>query len=145
MKKLILLMLLSTLIACGTESGEIVVRNAWGRSSPAAVENGAFYLTLTNETGADDALVAADSEACVMTELHEGYTNEDGTMGMRHIDKIDLQAGETVELKPGGLHIMCMGKKAEFDEGSAFAIDLTFENEEMRTVSAEIQSATAEK
>lgn len=81
----------------------------------------------------------------MMTELHEGYMNDDGTMGMRHVDGIALPAGETVELKPGGLHIMCMGKKVEFNEGSAFAIDLTFENEETRTISAEIQAATAEK
>jgi copper(I)-binding protein len=132
------------LIACRSQSGEMVISDAWGRSSPTAVENGAFYLTLTNETDVDDALVAVDSTACMMTELHEGYTNADGTMGMRHIDTIALPAGETVELKPGGMHIMCMGKRAEFNEGSAFAIDLTFKNEEKRTISAEIQSATAE-
>ena len=145
MKRLFATLLLLILIGCSsTTTNEITVSDIWGRSSPMVVENGAFYLTVTNGTEFDDAIVAADSLVCKMTELHTGFVNEDGTMGMHHVDKIDVPAGETVMLEPGGLHVMCMGMTEEFVEGAVFDIELTFEDNDAMVVSAEIQSAVAE-
>ena len=62
MKRAMLLFLFLVLIVtagCATSegnAGEIEVENVWGRSSPMVAQNGAFYMTLTNNSGEDDEL-----------------------------------------------------------------------------------------
>ncbi|MCB9009530.1 MAG: copper chaperone PCu(A)C [Ardenticatenaceae bacterium] len=133
MKKALFLLaiLLLTAVACTTSSDDpITVTDPWGRTSPAVAENGAFYMMLTNNSDSDDALLSATSDACGMIELHEMYDKGDGVMGMRPVEggTIPLPAGGNAELKPGGLHVMCMGKQVDFEAGTEIPLTLTFEN-----------------
>ena len=48
---------------------------------------------------------------------------------MREVSSIDIPAGRTVELKPGGLHIMLMGLTQPLKDGEMFPLTLTFANE----------------
>ena len=133
MKKAILLLalLLITAVACGSGSEEgITVTDPWGRTSPMVAENGAFYMMLTNNSDSDDALLSASADACGMIELHEMYDKGDGVMGMRPVEggAIPVPAGGSAELKPGGLHVMCMGKQIDFAEGTEIPLTLNFEN-----------------
>lgn len=133
MKKVVFLLaiLLLTAVACTTSSDDpITVTDPWGRTSPAVAENGAFYMMLTNNSDSDDALLSATSDACGMIELHEMYDKGDGVMGMRPVEggTIPLPAGGNAELKPGGLHVMCMGKQVDFEAGTEIPLTLTFEN-----------------
>lgn len=134
MKKALFLLaiLLLTAVGCTTSSNEeaITIGDPWGRTSPTVAENGAFYMMLTNNSDSDDALIGASAEACGMVELHEMYDKGDGVMGMRPVEggTIPVRAGNSTELKPGGLHVMCMGKQIEFTEGTEIPITLTFEN-----------------
>ena len=133
MKKVVFLLaiLLLTAVACTTSSDDpITVTDPWGRTSPAVAENGAFYMMLTNNSNSDDALLSATSDACGMIELHEMYDKGDGVMGMRPVEggTIPLPAGGNAELKPGGLHVMCMGKQVDFEAGTEIPLTLTFEN-----------------
>ena len=53
---------------------------------------------------------------------------DDGVMIMRPMaDGIEIPAGETVELKPGGLHIMFMALKEQLVEGETRKAKLVFE------------------
>lgn len=150
MKKwIILLTLLLALSACagpGAVTGDLEVTNVWGRTSPMAAQNGAFYLTITNNTGSEERLLAANGEVCGTTELHEMYMKEGDVMGMRPVSDgyIVIPAGETVELKVGGLHVMCIDKSVEFQVGDEFPLQLTFANAGERTVTAEIREGTME-
>lgn len=120
-----------TAVGCAASSDETVtVTDPWGRTSPMVAENGAFYMMLTNNGGNDDALIAAASEACGTVELHEMYDKGDGVMGMRPVEggTIPVPAGGSAELKPGGLHVMCLGKQIDFAAGTEIPLTLTFEN-----------------
>ena len=133
MKKALFLLalLLLTAVACsGSEDEGITVTDPWGRTSPAAAENGAFYMMLTNNGSSDDTLLSASTDACGMVELHEMYDKGDGVMGMRPVEggNIPVPAGGSAELKPGGLHVMCMMKQVDFEAGTEVPITLTFEN-----------------
>ena len=133
MKKALFLLalLLLTAVACsGSEDEGITVTDPWGRTSPAAAENGAFYMMLTNNGSSDDTLLSASTDACGMVELHEMYDKGDGVMGMRPVEggNIPVPAGGSAELKPGGLHVMCMMKQIDFEAGTEIPITLTFEN-----------------
>lgn len=128
------------LAACGG-GGELEIQEAWGRTSPMASQNGAFYMTIVNNTGQDEQLLGAAAEVCGATELHETYMRENDVMGMRQVPNgvIEIPAGETVELKVGGLHVMCIDKASEFNAGDEIPITLTFANGGERTVTAVIR------
>jgi copper(I)-binding protein len=140
----LLVMALLLLVACtvGTDSEESMeVTDVWGRNSPAAAENGAFYMTITNNTGTDDILLSADADVCNAVELHEMYMKENDVMGMRPVPdgKISIPNGETAELKVGGLHVMCLGKTDDLTLGAEVPITLTFENAGEIVVTAAIR------
>ncbi|NCC28249.1 MAG: copper chaperone PCu(A)C, partial [Gammaproteobacteria bacterium] len=62
-----------------------------------------------------------------VVELHT-HVEEDGMMRMRRIEKIEIPAGETVTLKPGGLHVMLIGLKQPLEPGDTVDLALTFED-----------------
>ena len=127
----------------GGNSGEIEIENVWGRSSPMVAQNGAFYMTITNNSGADEKLLAGKTDACGTVELHEMYMKENDVMGMRQVPggTIPVPAGETVELKVGGLHVMCIDKQAAFEVGDKIPITLEFANAGEMDVTADIRES----
>jgi hypothetical protein len=145
MKKITFLLglLLLTTVACTTSGRDepITITDPWGRTSPAVAENGAFYMMLTNNSDNEDALVSVSTDACGMVELHEMYDKGEGVMGMRPVagGTIPVPASGSAELKPGGLHIMCMGKQVDFAAGTEIPLTLTFENAGEMAVTAVIR------
>lgn len=132
-----------TLAACGGGGGELAVSDVWGRSSPMAAQNGAFYMVIENGTGEDEALTAVQTDACGTVELHEMYMKENDVMGMRQVPGgvIEIPAGETVELQVGGLHVMCLDKQIDFTAGEEIPLTLIFQNAGERPVTADIRDA----
>ena len=114
----------------------IQVEDAWARQAPMMPSTGpmhgdtgtgAVYVTLRNTGPAPDALVGASSEAAEVVELHE--TIRDGeVMRMRPVGKLALPAGATLEMKPGGFHIMLIHLKRALRPGDRVPITLTFEH-----------------
>ena len=84
--------------------------------------------------------MGGDMSATTMAGGMEGETDGEGTMRMQQVDKIDLPAGESVELKPGGYHIMLMDLAAPLEEGTTIEITLEFEKATSVTVSAEVRT-----
>ncbi len=124
--------------ACSSSSDALAVDDPWGRTSPAAATNGAFYMTL-NGGATDDVLVSASTDACGMVELH-ATTMADGVMTMEHLpDGIPVPADSQVNLEPGGMHVMCMNKRVAFTVGDTVDLDLVFESADPMTVTAEIR------
>lgn len=118
-----------------------MVSDAWARASPGAVKNGAAFMTLKSH-GEADRLVSASAPVSAVVELHT-HINDNGVMRMRQISGIDLPAGETVILKPGGLHVMLIGLKAPLMEGESFPLTLTFEKTGSFTVQVPIKKVGA--
>lgn len=88
---------------------------------------GGGFVTIRNTGSEDDMLVSASSSIAAGVELHEMAMQGD-VMKMRKLDSgIPVAAGATVELKPGGLHMMFMQVKTPFKEGDSVPVTLTFE------------------
>lgn len=123
------------LAACGPEprsraaerSAVLTVADAWAPISPAGVDVGAGYLTITNGTGADDALVAVATPRAARAEIHE-MASDGPVMRMRAVPRLDIAAGQTVTLGPGGLHLMFHGLDQPFAAGESVPVQLTFEH-----------------
>ena len=133
---------MTALAACQKAAGpQIQVEDAWGRPSPKVATAGAFYMTLRNTGNEDDALIGASSDACGTVELHESFKTAEGAMGMRPVEggKIVISAGQTVELKMGGLHIMCIDKKVDFTPGTKVKLVLHFEKSGDMPIEVEIR------
>ncbi|NML73724.1 DUF1775 domain-containing protein [Rhizobium sp. S-51] len=87
---------------------------------------GGGFITITNNGHHEDTLVSAESSVAGHMELHEMAMVGD-VMKMRPLkDGIQIPAGQTVELKPGGLHMMFMEVKEPFVEGNKVTVKLTF-------------------
>jgi periplasmic copper chaperone A len=140
-----LLMLAGVLVlaACAPAAAgpKVAVESVWGRSSPKVATAGAFYMNLKNTGSAADKLIGATSDACGTVELHE-TVDKGGVMEMQPIagQMIEVAAGATVELKPGGMHVMCMMKKADFKAGDKYVVTLKFEKSGEIKVDAEIRN-----
>ena len=84
-------------------------------------------MKIENEGGTPDRLIAIASPVAKMSHLHT-MIMEDNIMKMRPVDTIEIPAGKTIELKPGGFHVMFMGLHTPLIEGEMFPLTLTFEN-----------------
>jgi copper(I)-binding protein len=123
---------------------EIGVTEAWVRGTvPGQKATGAF-MRIKSSRGA--TLVGAQSPVAGVVEIHEMRRDGD-VMRMRAVSKIELPAGETVELKPGGYHVMLMDLKAPLKRGEIVPIKLTFQgkdgNAEELNIQAEVRDLTA--
>ena len=87
----------------------MVIDNAWSRATPPGATVGAGYFTVTNNGSAPDRLIGVTSAVADHAEVHE-MTMKDGVMKMRPLAHgIEIKPGETVQLKPGGNHVMMFG------------------------------------
>jgi periplasmic copper chaperone A len=117
------------------QTGGVEIKDAWARATPGGARNGASYLTIRSPTA--DRLTAAASPVAERVELHLS-TMEGGVMRMREVPAIDLPPGETVTLKPGGLHVMLMGLKQPLQPGEIIPLTLEFEKAGKREITAAV-------
>jgi periplasmic copper chaperone A len=120
------------LAAYAQEPG-IAVEQAWARATPGAVKTGAAYLTLVNNGKQSDRLLGMSTPVADSASLHETKM-EGGIMKMRPLGPVDLAPGKSLELKPGGNHIMLEGLKHPLKEGEHFPLTLAFEKAGTREV-----------
>lgn len=99
--------------------------------------NGAVYMTLTNESDADDRLVGASTDVAASVELHETQM-EGGSMAMQQVDGIAIPAGGEAVLEPGGLHVMLIDVDQGLAEGDTVDLTLSFENAGDQQVTADV-------
>jgi copper(I)-binding protein len=89
------------------------------------------------------ALVSAASPVAGATEVHE-MKMEGGVMKMRAVARIELPAGKTVKLEPGGYHIMLMGLSKPLKAGDTVPITLTVETSDRKRHSVRVQAPVRE-
>lgn len=133
---LLALTLSGSLLAAGSDS--IQTSDPYVRAVPPGMANSAAFMQLKNNDKNGHALVAAESPAAKMVELHT-HVHEGGMMMMRKIDKIDLPAGQPVALQPGGLHVMLMGLVKELKPGDQVELTLIYEDGSKSKLSAPVK------
>jgi copper(I)-binding protein len=150
--------------ACSGAAGDIKISEPWARTSPMIAGAGAAFMVIENKASASDFLVGGSSDVATTVEVHETYAVEsaapmasDGMgmespaasgggmapggsmMGMRRIDKLEIPAGGSVELKPGSYHIMLIDLTRELKAGEKIDITLKFEKAGDVKVTAEVR------
>jgi copper(I)-binding protein len=107
--------------------GTLEIGNPWTRATPPSAQSGGGFLTITNKGTTPDRLTAVRSAASTTVEIHE-MKMDGNVMRMRELEKgVEIAPGATVELKPGGYHIMFMNLKAPFTKDGKIPATLVFE------------------
>ena len=146
MKKNLFTILIIALLALGLaacqsapEGPHVEISGVWGRPSPMKAGNGAAYMLIENTGSEDDRVIAAYSDVSEVVELHD-MKMEDGVMSMFHVeDGYELPAGGSVELAPGGKHVMFIGLYEKLEAGQVVTVELEFEKSGTRTIEVEIK------
>ncbi|KAB2909842.1 MAG: copper chaperone PCu(A)C [Ignavibacteriales bacterium] len=105
------LLLTVTIVAAVALAPKPEISNAWMRPNGEGMTTAA-YVTITNKDTKADTLYAIETNLATRTELHESY-QKDGKTKMRKVDFVVIPAKKTVEMKPGGLHIMLIKLKQD--------------------------------
>ncbi len=107
---------------------KIVVKDAWIGKVPPSSPVAAAYMTITNEGNADDKLLSVTSSISGSTMIHQTVIDNEGVANMNMVDALVIPAGKSVELKPGGTHVMLMDLKEPVTDKDKIELDLKFEN-----------------
>lgn len=104
----------------------VTVAHPWTRATPKGAPVGAAYMEIKTSAGVTDRLVSAASPAAGRVEIHTHIKDGD-VMKMRRVDSVELTAGASHLLRPGGDHIMLFDLKSPLKEGDVLKLTLTFE------------------
>lgn len=110
---------------CAAERSAVLdgirVANAWVRAPAPGQQTAAAYMEV--RSAQNMALAGATSAAAGRVEMHES-TTEAGVMRMRALPSIELRAGETVKLAPGGMHLMLVDLRQPLKAGDKIPLTL---------------------
>jgi copper(I)-binding protein len=116
------------------------VGSAWARATPPGAKDGVAYVTIQSPTA--DRLVSASTPVAKQAQLHT-MSMQGMIMKMQPLSGLDIPAGQSVTLKPGGEHIMLMGLNQPLRAGQTFPLTLDFEKAGPRTVTVTVEKAGA--
>lgn len=119
------------------QSPAVKVDDAWVRATVSQQRSTGAFMQMTAEKPLK--IVAVSSPLTPMVEIHE-MKMEDGVMKMRAVDVLPLPAGQLVELKPGGFHVMLMGLKAPVKVGETVPLTFTLEDAAGQRSKLEVQA-----
>jgi periplasmic copper chaperone A len=121
-------------LACGALSAQtlaqtptqtVEVRDAWVRSTVPGQKGSGAFMSIKSSDGAQ--LVGASSPVAGLVEVHEMKMKGD-VMTMRAVPVLELPAGQTVQLKPGGYHFMLTDLKQPLPRDSKVPLTLRFKD-----------------
>lgn len=108
------------------EAGDLTLSNAFTRATLPGAKVGGGYLKIANSSADPDRLIGGSTSAAERVEVHEMKMNGN-VMQMRQLkDGLEIPAGGTAELTPGGLHLMLMNIVKPLKEGDMIPVTLEF-------------------
>jgi len=109
-------------------AGDIMVKDAYARTSTMMSKSGAAFMTLMNHGSEDDRLIGASSDVAQRVELHTHKEDANGVMQMLEVEEgFPVPAGGMHALARGGDHVMFMGLNRPLAQGDIVTLTLTFE------------------
>ena len=124
------------LILPGSAIAELDIHDAWIKNLPPAVPVRAGYMTIRNTQANAVSIIAIRSDAFTSVEIHRTIS-EDGMMRMEPVPTLVIEPNSSVQLAPGGLHLMMMNPTEatrpgdvlqiviELDDGSTQSLNMT--------------------
>ena len=112
-------------LAATPAAAQISVEDAWIRATPPGARTAAGYMIIRAESA--DRLLSVTSPAAERVQTH--ITVQEGDVArMRELKGYNVPANGTLQLKPGGAHLMFVNIKAPMKEGMSVPATLRFEH-----------------
>ncbi len=134
MKNVILASLLA--LSATAALAQVDVKDPWVRATVQQQKTTGAFMQLTAQQ--DSRLVEVRSPAASTVEIHE-MSMANNIMRMRAISGLDLPAGNAVDLKPGGYHIMLINLKQQVKNGDLIPVTLVIEDKDKQRQIIELQ------
>ena len=96
---------------------EVLLVDPYAKATPPNAKNSAAFMKIENKSSNDIELLSASSNISKVTEIHT-HIEENGMRKMVQIPNIKIPAKSSVELKPGGLHLMFIGLNEQLNDNS---------------------------
>ena len=128
---------IAALLSVSAAQAQTTVKDAWVRGTVAQQKATGAFAQITAAKGG--RLVSAASPLAGVVEIHE-MAMEGTTMKMRALPNgLELPAGKTVELKPGGYHVMLMDLKQPLKAGDTVPLTLVVEAADKKRETLELK------
>jgi copper(I)-binding protein len=130
MKKIINYIFVLTIIfmfSSAFAADNIMVHNAWVRSAPPNAKVLAAYMKIINKSDEPRAVTVVSSSLFGKVQMHKTEM-KNGMMKMIRQKKMDIPAGGSLTLEPGGYHLMLMNPKSVLHVGEQVDFELKFDN-----------------
>jgi periplasmic copper chaperone A len=131
---------LITFAACSLSAAafaQTTVKDVWVRGTVAQQKASGAFLHITSPQGGK--LLSVSSPVAGVAEIHE-MAMDGTTMRMRALPSLELPAGKTVELKPGGFHLMLMDLKQQLKAGDSVPLTLVIEGKDGKRETLELKA-----
>jgi periplasmic copper chaperone A len=116
----------TTAPAASVTAGDLTIETPWLRATPNGAKVAGGYVRITNRGTTPDTLTAAAVPFARTGDIHS-MAMEGGVMKMAPVSGgLTIKPGETVELKPGGYHLMFEGLSGAPRAGETVSGTLTF-------------------
>lgn len=135
------LVLCLVLGACQPAASNIQVTDAWARpanTGDSGANVSAAYMIITNTGSAADQLLGVITDAAHIVQMHRTRI-QNGIAFMDRVDHIDIPAQGSVQIAPGGYHLMIMDLQRDLHTGDKIALTLKFASGKSITVEADIR------
>jgi len=123
-------------------SENLVISHPWSRATAPNQKVGAVFMKIRNKTDVTDHLIGGSTPDAAKVEIHN-HIKDGNVMRMRRVESVEIPANGSVELAPGGFHVMLMGLKAPLFEETVVPLTLTFKNAGDVEIEAVIEAAGA--
>ena len=128
---------LALLLAAAGAQAQTTVKDPWVRGTVAQQKATGMFAQITSASGGK--VLSASSPVAGVVEIHE-MVMEGSTMRMRAVPALELPAGQAVELKPGGYHVMLMDLKQQMKPGDIVSVTLVIEGKDGKRETLEVKA-----
>jgi len=132
------MLLLAMMAVALPAAAAVTATDAWVRGTVPAQKSTGAFLTLTSTE--DARVVSVTTPAARSAQIHESRM-DNGRASMRHVESLELPAGRSVELRPGGYHVMLEGLAKPLAEGDHVPLTFTIEGKGGKRSSVEVDAA----
>lgn len=136
MKHLLVASLLTLASTAALAQTQVEVKDAWVRATVQQQKTTGAFMQLNAKQ--DARLIEVRAPIASTVEIHQ-MSMENNVMRMRAVAGIDLPAGKSVELKPGGYHIMLINLKQQIKDGDLVPVTLVVEGKDKKRQIIELQ------
>ena len=120
---------------------KVIISDAWIKATIPGASVSAAYMRIQSPTALK--LVKVEGAIAADIQMHDMRMNE-GVMEMNTLPSIDIAARQTVELKPGGKHVMLMKVAKPIKSGDKVPLTLTFEGTDKKKITLRINAIAKE-